>query len=264
MTADSLFEPADAGSSSSEEASPLGALRAFSILLAFLAAQLAAAVIVGLAGGIWFVVWRGDHSAAVMEEAQRVVVMPAALVGTLVGGLVALGLTRSMLRGSGQEGWRAIGWSAASRRDVLLAGLAGLGFGVFYVFGLAVLMPPSPEHRWGPVAQAVSAGGWPRHVWTALALLVAPPVEEFIFRGVLFAGFARSWSATSAGIGVTVLFLGGHLTEVWGYVPAILAVATVGAAALFARILTNSLAPAVALHAAYNLVLGVSLYSRAP
>jgi membrane protease YdiL (CAAX protease family) len=257
-----LFEPTEAVPSS-EETSPLGALRAFLILLAFFAAQLAAAIVVGLAGGIWFAVMRGDAGPAVMAEAQRAVLMPAALVGTIVGGLVALGLTWLTLRGTGDEGWRAIGWSGASRRDVLLAGLAGLGFGAFYVFGLAPLFPPTPGYRWGPVAQAVSAGGWPRHAWVALALVVAPPVEEFIFRGVLFAGFARSWSAASAGTLVTLIFLAGHLTEAWGYAPALLAIVTVGAAALFARILTNSLVPAVALHAAYNFVLGVSLYSRA-
>jgi membrane protease YdiL (CAAX protease family) len=92
-------------------------------------------------------------------------------------------------------------------------------------------------------------------------LVVAPPIEEFMFRGVLFAGLSRSWSVASAGTLVTLVFLASHLTEVWGYPPAVVSVAAVGTAALFARIHTKSLAPAVALHAAYNLMLTVSVYA---
>jgi membrane protease YdiL (CAAX protease family) len=91
--------------------------------------------------------------------------------------------------------------------------------------------------------------------------VVAPPVEEFVFRGVLFAGFRRSWKTGAAGALVTLLFIAAHFTEVAGYGPAVIAVALVGAATLVARIATDSLAPAIALHASYNLGLVVALYA---
>jgi membrane protease YdiL (CAAX protease family) len=112
--------------------------------------------------------------------------------------------------------------------------------------------------------EAVNSGGWPRHLWAVLALLVAPPVEEFLFRGVLFAGFVRSWSMASSGALVTLLFPAAHATEARGYAPAIVSIAAVGTLTLLARIHTDSLAPGVALHAAYNLVLAASLYLGEP
>jgi membrane protease YdiL (CAAX protease family) len=244
-----------------EGRSPLGPLKAFLVLLAFFGAQLVAGLVIGMAGGIWFMVKRGDTGPAVIAEAQRAVVMPAMVVGLAVGGLVALGVTWFIFRGSRPPRLRSLGWSSASRRDMLVAGLAGVGLAVFYLFGLVSHIPPDPGRRWGFMVQTASSGGWPRHLWAALALAIAPPVEEFVFRGVLFTGLSRSWSVGASGMLVTLLFVATHLTEAWGYAPAIVCITAVGTAALIARILTKSLAPAVALHAGYNLVLVVSVYA---
>ena len=135
-----------------------------------------------------------------------------------------------------------------------------LGLAASYVLGVVPHFPAAPGHHWGPFVQAASAGGWSQHLWAGLGILIAPPSEEFVFRGVLFTGFLKRWSALTAGALVTLLFLLGHLTEVWGYAPALVATIVLGVATLFARILTNSLAPAVALHAAYNLLLVVTSY----
>lgn len=64
-----------------------------------------------------------------------------------------------------------------------------------------------------------------------------------------------------SGIFVTVLFVAMHLSEVLGYWPALLSVAVLGAATLLIRIVTNSLAPAILLHASYNLVLVLAAYA---
>jgi len=133
---------------------------------------------------------------------------------------------------------------------------------VIYLTGLALYASPSATQHWGPMVRAASSGGWPRHLWTLLALVIAPPVEEFMFRGVMFAGLSRSWSATTAGTVVTVLFLAIHLTEIWGFAPAVVSITALGIAALLARVLTGSLAPAIALHTAYNLVIVVATYAR--
>ena len=240
---------------------PLGPKKALLILLAFFGAQVFTGIAIGVAGAIWFVIRRGNAGPEVIAEAQRAVIMPAAILGLILGGLVALGLTWRVFRGARTQGLHSIGWSGASPRDLLVAGLAGAAIAAFYRFGLVHHVPAAPEHHWGPVVQAVSSGGWPRHLWTGLALVIAPPVEEFVYRGVLFGGLSRSWSVTSAGTLVTLLFVASHGTEIWGYPPAMVSVAAVGIAALVARIRTKSLAPAVALHAAYNLVLAASIYA---
>jgi membrane protease YdiL (CAAX protease family) len=66
---------------------------------------------------------------------------------------------------------------------------------------------------------------------------------------------------TSAVTLVTLLFVASHLPEVWGYPPAMVAVGALGVAALYARIRTQSLVSAVALHAAYNLALALAVHA---
>ena len=78
---------------------------------------------------------------------------------------------------------------------------------------------------------------------------------------MLLAGLSRRWGITAAGTLVTLLFAASHLPETWGYPPAMVAVGALGVAALCARVLTQSLIPAVTLHAAYNLALMLAAYA---
>lgn len=190
------------------------------------------------------------------------VVVTAAFVGEIVGGLVAFRMARRALPGPiGSGALLPIGWSRASSRELLLASSAGAALACLYLFALVPAFPPSPGRAWGPLAAAVGYGGWPRHAWAVLGLVVAPPVEEFVFRGVLFAGLRQSWGPVTAGALVIVLFVAGHVSELAGYGPAATGVALLGGATLVARIATRSLGPSIALHAAYNVGLVVVTYA---
>src|SRR5262249_35854538 len=85
--------PVDAASTpevraeSSGKPRELGPLQAFLVLVAFFGAQLGAAIVIGAAGGIWFIVRRGRATPDVIAEAQAAVIMPAALVGTVLAGV---------------------------------------------------------------------------------------------------------------------------------------------------------------------------------
>jgi len=104
------------------------------------------------------------------------------------------------------------------------------------------------------------SGGWQRHLWALLALSIVPPVEEFVFRGVLFGGLWRSWGLPAASCLTTILFALFHVTSSHPYFPAMVMVTCVGAAQLWARVASRSLAPSIAMHAAYNLGLVVTVY----
>ena len=47
--------------------------------------------------------------------------------------------------------------------------------------------------RGGPVAKMAASNGMGRAVWAVLAVLIAPPVEELLFRGVMLRGMIASW-----------------------------------------------------------------------
>lgn len=240
----------------------LGPLVASLIFLAYLVAQVIAGAIGGIVGAVFFTVRRGHPYPELMTDVQRYLLMPTAVFGVLVAGLVTAGITALVLRGSGPAGRQSIGWVGASARSLLLASVAGVALGGLYL--LAATYLPEPAGRsFGPMAAAVAMGGSARLFWALLAVLVAPPVEEFVFRGVLFGGLARSWSTVSAGAVVTLVFVVAHLSEVWGHPTAIVTVTTLGAVLMLTRIRTGSLLPVVALHAVYNLVLVIATYMGA-
>ena len=93
-----------------------------------------------------------------------------------------------------------------------------------------------------------------REAYAAMAVLVAPFAEEFLFRGLLYRALDREWGGWRAVAGSAAFFAIYHPVLSW--VP----VCTVGAlnAWLFKR--TGRLAPAIALHMIYNaVVVGATL-----
>ena len=106
----------------------------------------------------------------------------------------------------------------------------------------------------GPMAKFFRGAPDARIVLVAIALLYAPLFEELVFRGMMLRGMRASWGPTAAGIVVTILFFALHLTETYGYWPAMLAILTFSVVALFARLRTGSLLPAIAAHLGYNIV----------
>jgi membrane protease YdiL (CAAX protease family) len=234
---------------------PVGPKWGLKILAAFLGAQMVVAVVVGVLAGRGKLGAPGGIVAApgkAMPAVDLRVALGAALAGTLLAGVVALLMVRRTFARPGGAGARvAVGWRAASTRACLRAALQGLGIvAAFVVVGVVL---PGPRHGLGSLASAASAGGWARAAWAVLAIGLAPPIEELVFRGVLYAGFAQRWSPRVAGTISVALFVSLHVAEIAAYVPAWLAIAAVGALALRARVVTGSLAPAIALHASYNL-----------
>jgi hypothetical protein len=75
------------------------------------------------------------------------------------------------------------------------------------------------------------------------------------------AGLCRSWGQIVAAGCVTLLFIGGHATEILTYWPAIVAIGLLALGTMTARMTANSLGPAMAMHAAYNLGVVIWVYS---
>jgi len=242
-----------------------GAKRALRILMVFLGVQLAVAVVVGVFAAAHTLTKGGPPAPGGVQPAGIQIdlglLLAAALVGTLLSGLAALRMLRRSFGQAGGDAVRAaVAWTPASARDCVRAALTGFALmAAFAVVGAALPVRP---HALGPLARAAGAGGWARLVWGALAVGVAPPVEELVFRGALYAGLARSWRPPWAALATTAIFVALHATEIGVYWPAWIAIALLGAFALRVRLTSGSLLPAIALHASYNLGLVLIAYAR--
>ncbi len=178
------------------------------------------------------------------------------LLSFLVAGLVALFVFRrysSRCRTAGVDLTRAIGARASSLLPMLLAMISGFALGTGILF-LSVHTPVREDFTPGILARAAETPGVAQFAWVFAALILAPPIEEFVFRGAVFEGLRRSWGSLIAGLFVTALFVGMHVPEVSHHWPALLGVTVAGVALLLARMWSDSLAPAIALHCAYNFV----------
>jgi ABC-2 type transport system permease protein len=262
----SSAESAATESASLPDAAPgntgaLGAGKAVLIAVAFHVAQLVVGCAVGTAGAVYYALTRGELTPSGVGQMQRAVVLPAAVLGMIAGGATAFLLTKLALRGCvAERGLRSLGWCSARARDVATGTLLGAALAAAYLLLATKVHPPAPTQHWGLLATAAASGGWQRGLWAVIALL-APPIEEFVFRGVLWSGLRRSFGALLTGSVVTVFFVGSHATEALGYWPAWLAITAVALGTILLRARSGSLVPPLAIHEAYNasLVLWVCL-----
>ncbi len=98
------------------------------------------------------------------------------------------------------------------------------------------------------------------YLLAGFGILVAPLVEEVIFRGFLFAAVERAWGVRLAVWSTSVLFATIHVPQLRGAGPQILAILGVGLVLSWIRGRTGSLAAAYFVHLAYNTTLFTMLY----
>jgi membrane protease YdiL (CAAX protease family) len=92
-------------------------------------------------------------------------------------------------------------------------------------------------------------------VVSIVIVFLAPPSEEFLFRGLLLKGVEASWGRGWACVVVTVLFVAMHALQIRLNWHAGIFILLFSIAALAARLQTGSLVPPMAMHATYNLVI---------
>jgi membrane protease YdiL (CAAX protease family) len=91
------------------------------------------------------------------------------------------------------------------------------------------------------------------------ALFLAPPLEEMLFRGVMYGGYRQSLGPTRSAWLTTTIFALLHVTEVIHFFPALLAIVGMALLALRMRLRYSAIGPAVAVHFGYNTVIALGV-----
>jgi membrane protease YdiL (CAAX protease family) len=154
-----------------------------------------------------------------------------------------------------QRFWAGLKWRSI-RTSVALQYLVG-GF----FLAIAVQLTPAlfPDKQTFPLLRLFTSPG-AAYAMAAFAILVAPFMEELIFRGVLFAFFEHLVGVRFAVLGTALLFAALHVPEYWGAWNHAFMILLVGLVFSLARGVTGSLAPSVMLHVAYNTTLMAALF----
>jgi membrane protease YdiL (CAAX protease family) len=100
--------------------------------------------------------------------------------------------------------------------------------------------------------------------WLALISVnfAYPTLEELLFRGVAFGGFAKSFRVGWAGALTSVIFIAVHGPKLRSYGPFASGLVVLAIGALMCRIRFKSVLPAIAFHIAYNTALSVAFLLR--
>ncbi|HEY0155842.1 MAG TPA: CPBP family intramembrane glutamic endopeptidase [Thermoanaerobaculia bacterium] len=193
-----------------------------------------------------------------LQDTQAVTLLAASIASVLVVYLIARLWAWPLVLDRSANG---IGFRPAPYRYVAAAAGVGVVLGVCYLSVVQWLVPFDPTTPIGPLAAAAKTGGATRLAWAVLALIIAPVVEEFFFRGLLLKGFVTTWGVAAGSAAATILFISLHLLETFAYWPATVAITVMALVTLGARVVTGSLVPAIAAHIGYNAIIVAAVYA---
>lgn len=141
----------------------------------------------------------------------------------------------------------ALKWKKLSLHSTVRCLLGGAALSL-----VVMIIPPLlPEKRGFPLEKMFNSPA-SAYAIAAFAVLVAPFMEELLFRGLLFAFFEKHGGLTFAIVATAVLFAGLHIPEYWGAWNNVVMILLVGLTFSVVRGLTGSLTPSFVLHLAYN------------
>lgn len=232
----------------------LGAARAFAIFALVFIAQFLLGIAAIVLGTI-FMAARGAN----VQDASQIAQLSAQLSPALIVGAVAIsGLVTYVLMQVWTPAWlrdrseTGFGVFRISPKQLGIAVISGGGVAVAYLM-LCAFFPATNS--------LAPSGGSGRMAWTFVALVLAPPTEEVLFRGLLLKGLRESWGLIPASIIVTLLFWISHFFEIANYWPAMIAILTLAILALVIRIKSGSVSSAIVVHTSYNALIVVALYA---
>jgi membrane protease YdiL (CAAX protease family) len=226
---------------------------ATAILGIYLAAQIAGGVIITVIAIIFTGIGRGPDYESTVTSLQDI--MPATVLATFIAGGVAVVLVAKAfglpLKDASPTG---PAWIRGSSRAII----QGFGMGILVAIAavfIANLMPNYfSEEELGPVARMGTTPGLGQIAWVIMALLLSPPVEELLFRGIIYAGYRKSLGPLVAASLTTAIFVLMHVTELIHNPFATFGITTLAVTTLWWRLRNAAIGPAIAVHFGYNAV----------
>ncbi len=149
----------------------------------------------------------------------------------------------------------SLGWGWSGR----LRFWASVGLGVaLFLAGTAIAKLLGADQP-TQLEQIINSSPGARYLIAALAVLTAPFVEEFIYRGVLYAALQRLVGVAGAVLVVLGLFTLIHVPQYWPNFGVIAAVGVLSVSLTFVRAYAGGLLPCVVIHLVFNGITSILL-----
>jgi membrane protease YdiL (CAAX protease family) len=227
-----------------------GLVQAFWLVAGFVIMQLAGAL--GCALAIKAIVWLAVRAGLPPPPAHESV-LATVVAGYLTSALWSFWYIGRLGPARVQDGAATgIAWRRAAGGAYATAVLFAALIIVTVVILVHVFPPNMAAVRNMPSAKVFGAPGWPAAILVLLAVFLAPPVEEYVFRGGVFAALASRVSPLWAGVITTAVFMAVHAPEKIYYPAGFIDVGLMAAAAAWMRVKFGSIRPGILLHVLYN------------
>lgn len=170
--------------------------------------------------------------------------------------LLTFGLVWMVVTRFGKQSfWAAIGWGWA--RGFRLWSCIGLGTLLFVVGSVIAKLLGAEKPT--QLEQIINSSLLARYMISFLAVCTAPFVEEFVYRGVLYAPLQRLAGVRGAVVIVLALFTIIHVPQYWPNVGVIAAVALLSIVLTVVRAYSGRLLPCIVIHLVFNGIQAVIL-----
>jgi membrane protease YdiL (CAAX protease family) len=239
----------------------LAAGRATMILVIYLIAQFGGAML----GGVLGVILNGAQSRMIHNPQQRAQLMesllgPAMFVAVIAGGAgMILGSLALVGRSLSDNRVTGAAWKRGTPRQLSQGLAVGMILGTVFVLAASLLQNQVSQTRAGLLARMAATPGLSQLAWVIMALFLAPLIEELLFRGVLYGGYRKTFGSVGAAVSTTLLFVFFHITEAIYFWPAFIFIAGMASVALWVRLRSGAIGPAVAVHFGYNAMVAVAV-----
>lgn len=171
------------------------------------------------------------------------------IVALLPSHLITLFLVWALVTRFGKRPfWSALGWSWSPR----LGPWACIGLGFLLVIVASAVAKVIGGEITTPLDQIINSSPAARYLISFFAVATAPIVEEFVYRGVLFAPLQRWVGPAFAVVVVLLLFTVIHVPQYWPNLGVIAAVGLLSVVLTVIRAYTGRLLPCVAIHFVFN------------
>ena len=237
---------------------PKPKLRATTALLIFafyLVGQFLPAFAIMLIKTVRFIHDGGDITSQAAKNDLMASAMPLIAISSFIGGAICLALGALIVKKSLRDN-SPFGAAWIKGRPNVIPTSLFLGGCVALIYILIPLLILPPEGgKVGAFTRMAIHPGLGQLTWAAIALLLAPFIEELLFRGVMLGGFNRSFGLWWGVVLTNFLFICVHFSEAVHYWPAFIGIGLLAAVATRQRLATQAIGPAMAAHFGYNLII---------
>jgi len=214
-------------------------------------AQVIAGTLTILIASIFEPVKGDDYFSNTMGQLHTL--MPVMVMMSMIAGAAALFLTTSKFKLPIKDTSPAgAAWVLSSWETII----KGVGIGMLISMASRILLHFSGRHlgyhQLDDLTRMAFKPGISQTVYVFAAVVLAPPLEEMLYRGLLFGGFCASVGVDRAAIGTTAIFVLMHGPQLINQPLATLGITAMALAALWMRLSNRSIGPAIAVHFGYN------------